>query len=297
MHCILNGYEPCHNQDDIIEEIDYNSEADLDNPTNSIFCSHGAGFEVKWNEVEEFIHIENDAFKKFKMNEEEVALNAKVKKQKDTIEKEKELEEIFERTYGSVKRERSTFKKKIEYSNGKKEKEHYTSKKNIKIEEYLLVDGYNIIYAWEELREIAQISLDGARTKLIDILCNYQGYKRCKLIVVFDAYKVKGNPGSIEKYNNIHVVYTREAETADQYIEKTVYEIGRKYNVTVATSDSLEQMIIMGRGAYRLSAQGLKEEVERVNKEIQECIIKKQRIKKDYLLENINIDINDIDKS
>ncbi len=296
LYCTLDGYEPCHNQDEVIEKINYNSESDLDNPTSSIFCSHGAGFEVKWNEVEEFIHIEKHTIGNSKTNDESNLIQ-NIKEQKDIKVNEKELEEIFERTYGTVKREKNAFKKKIRYSNVDNNKEHNHIKKNNNIEEYLLIDGYNIIYAWDELRQLADINLDGARTKLIDILCNYQGYKKCKLIVVFDAYKVKGNPGSIEKHNNIHVVFTKEAETADRYIEKTVYDIGRKFNVTVATSDSLEQMIIMGRGAHRLSAQGLKEEVERVNKQIQESIIKKQSIKKNYLLDSINIDIEDILKS
>ena len=154
--------------------------------------------------------------------------------------------------------------------------------------EYLLVDGYNIIFAWEDLKELAAVNIDGAREKLMDILCNYQGFKKSTLILVFDAYKVKGNPGSVETYHNIHVVYTKEAETADQYIEKTVHEIGRKYRVTVATSDQLEQVIILGQGGQRMSARELLEDVIEVSHQIRETARQKSSSEKNYLFDHLD---------
>lgn len=156
------------------------------------------------------------------------------------------------------------------------------------------MDGYNIIFAWEDLNQLAKVNIEGARNKLMDILCNYQGYKKCTLILVFDAYKVEGNQGEVQKYHNIHVVYTREAETADQYIEKTVHEIGRKYQVTVATSDALEQVIILGQGAARMSAANLREEVELMNQEIREHYIEKTKKSSTYLFENLSGDLSEL---
>ena len=160
--------------------------------------------------------------------------------------------------------------------------------------EYLLVDGYNIIFAWEDLKELAAVNIDGAREKLMDILCNYQGFKKSTLILVFDAYKVKGNPGSVETYHNIHVVYTKEAETADQYIEKTVHAIGRKYNVTVATSDALEQVIILGQGGRRMSAHDLEEEIAAMRREIREQYTEKRAEGKNYLFDHLNDEMSDL---
>ena len=283
--CSLKGYEPCHNAEEVIEQTGYDSEADLENPTGSVFCAHGAGFVVNWDQVDEYAHLEllgNDYF----ANEDQIPEYYDTEMVSSTVSAaargsagrgersggtdyitEEELEEIFSRTYGPIKRERNRFNRnkgleRIEAS--------VTYKPKVKQEEYLLVDGYNIIFAWEDLRALARMNIDSARDKLMDILCNYQGYRQNTLILVFDAYKVKGNPGSVTKYHNIYVVYTKEAETADQYIEKTVHDIGRKYQVTVATSDALEQMIIWGQGAARLSALGLREEVEKASGEIRE---------------------------
>ena len=283
--CSLKGYEPCHNAEEVIEQTGYDSEADLENPTGSVFCAHGAGFVVNWDQVDEYAHLEllvNDYF----ANEDQIPEYYDTEMVSSTVSAaargsagrgersggtdyitEDELEEIFSRTYGPIKRERNRFNRnkgleRIEAS--------VTYKPKVKQEEYLLVDGYNIIFAWEDLRALARMNIDSARDKLMDILCNYQGYRQNTLILVFDAYKVKGNPGSVTKYHNIYVVYTKEAETADQYIEKTVHDIGRKYQVTVATSDALEQMIIWGQGAARLSALGLREEVEKASGEIRE---------------------------
>ena len=198
---------------------------------------------------------------------------------------QEEIEEIFRSTYGKTQEDSKRYRR---YHKGARREVAfgrnsgsigsgdnvgtytYKAKCKEKTEEYFLVDGYNIIFAWPELRELSKVNIDSARDKLIDIMCNYQGYLGCTMILVFDAYKVKGNPGSVIKHHNIHVVYTKEAETADQYIEKTVHEIGKKYHVTVATSDALEQMIIWGSGAMRMSAQGLKEAVEQAEKSMRE---------------------------
>lgn len=190
--------------------------------------------------------------------------------EKDFFVQEEELQKIFERTYGPVKtRVRDTAKRYI--GEGKSPKKVVIREKQPE-EVYVLVDGYNILFAWEDMRELSKVSMDAARMKLMDMMCNYQGYTNCHLILVFDAYKVKGNTGSVEKYHNISVVYTKEAETADMYIEKTTRQIARKYKVRVATSDAMEQMIILGHGAIRLSASSFREEVERVNERIRESI-------------------------
>ncbi len=261
--CEISGYEECHNSDEVIENIGYDSESDVANPTGSMFCAHGAGFYVPWDEVHEMMHLESRFHGKKESYE-----TMTVKKANVTAATDEELKAIFEKTYRNsdfdiinnpYRRKSVSSVKASDYKyKGKKEPD----------EECLLVDGYNIIFAWEDLKELANVNLDGARGTLQDILSNYQGYKKCHLIVVFDAYKVKGNRGSIEKYNDIYVVYTKEAETADAYIEKTVKEMGKKYRVTVATSDRLEQMIVVGEGAHRLSARDFYAEVERVNEAI-----------------------------
>ena len=207
-----------------------------------------------------------------------------------SYEDEKELQAIFERTFGPVKRERNAFQKKVvhaspDYSN-------YVPRKKPQ-EEYLLVDGYNIIFAWEELNELAKADLHAAQSKLMDILSNYQGYKKCTLILVFDAYKVEGHAEEVIRYHNIHVVYTKEAETADQYIEKTVHRIGRQYQVTVATSDRLEQIIILGQGAHRISAQGLKEEVEQTMQELRQEWKARRQSSKTYLFDGASEEVSD----
>lgn len=282
--CALKGYEPCHNEQEVIERCAYDSESDLENPTGSVFCSHGAGFNVGWEQVEQYMHIESV----LKKNKSEKIQSEIISRQSNPSvwADDKELEEIFARTYGQVRDRKNPFRK----SSAVREREEaearaYRAKKLESKEEYLLVDGYNIIFAWEELRELAKVSIDGARTKLMDILCNYQGFKKSTVIVVFDAYKVEGNQGEVSKYHNIYVVYTKEAETADQYIEKTVHEMERKYSVTVATSDALEQVIILGQGARRLSAKGLKEEVESVNVEIRSNYLEQQKGSKNYLFQ------------
>lgn len=280
LFCSLKGYEPCHNTQEIIEKIGYNSETDLENPTGSVFCSHGAGFNVSWDKVEEYMHTSSQEKKLPKESfHKSISL--------PPVIDEEELLAIFERTYGPIKRKKNNFKKQISVPT--------ITRKSVKQKEcekeYLLVDGYNIIFAWKELKELSEVNIESARNKLMDILSNYQGYRSCTLILVFDAYKVPGNIGTVQKYHNIHVVYTKEAETADQYIEKTVHELGKHYKVTVATSDGLEQMIILGQGANRLSAKGLLEEILMVNEEIRREHINSQVKNKQYLFDNISEDM------
>ena len=276
LFCTLKGYEPCHNTEEVIAAYGYDSEADTENPTGSVFCSHGAGFYVGWDQVEDYMHTES----REKAVEKEKPENSY---ELPPVIDEEELKAIFERTYGPVKRERNVFSKRVQAP----ETAVRRSKKQVKEKEYLLVDGYNIIFAWEDLKELSEINIEAARMKLMDILSNYQGYKKQTLILVFDAYKVPGNVGEVQKYHNIHVVYTKEAETADQYIEKTVQEIGKKYHVTVATSDALEQMIILGQGAQRISAKGLLEEILTVNQEIRNEHLNRPQSASHYLFESL----------
>ena len=301
--CTLKGYYPCHNQEEVVEAVRYDPEADLENPTGSVFCAHGAGFVVNWDQVEEYMHVES-GWNAPAGQETEPEKPVTAKNWKEENEKywatEKELEEIFERTYGpirklgeeppvgrSVKGWKKSRRDPLE-GYGKSTSDYKQKKTPDGEKEYLLVDGYNIIFAWEDLKELAAVNIYGAREKLMDILCNYQGFKKCTLILVFDAYKVKGNPGSVETYHNIHVVYTKEAETADQYIEKTVHEIGRKYRVTVATSDQLEQVIILGQGGQRMSARELLEDVIEVSHQIRETAREKRSSEKNYLFDHLD---------
>ncbi|HIU77650.1 MAG TPA: TetM/TetW/TetO/TetS family tetracycline resistance ribosomal protection protein [Candidatus Pelethocola excrementipullorum] len=293
LFCTLKGYEPCHNAEEVIAERGYDQEKDLENPTGSVFCSHGAGFVVPWDKVRDYMHVES-GIKLEDPQEESGQLFSPSETRagwSDGQEMDKELQEIFERTYGTVERKRSGFTKTIHAESGVGRGSRPVKKSQEK--EYLLVDGYNIIFAWEELKELADADLSSARTKLMDILTNYQGYKKNILILVFDAYKVEGNKGEVLDYGNIHVVYTKEAETADQYIERTVHEIGHKYQVTVATSDALEQMIIMGQGAIRMSAQGLKEEIQAANIEIRGNYLNKHKNSKNYLFDHLPEDMVD----
>lgn len=316
LSCTLQGYEPCHNEDEVLAASTYDPELDMANPASSVFCAHGAGYIVDWYDVYDMMHVKEDpGFALAGMEDvlrnitsepteaDEDNRKRMAREQQDAgapVYDEKELEDIFVRTYGSNSRENAAYNKAGFNRHNKsvseadwyvkKAAEHGKSKtagaqtpsvgsktadtgiarpgayrKQKGEKEYLLVDGYNVIFAWDDLKALAAVNIDSARDKLIDVMSNYQGYVGCELILVFDAYKVKQNPGSITKHGNIHVVYTKEAETADMYIEKTTHELGRKYKVTVASSDGLEQLIIMGQGALRMSSRGLREEVERVN--------------------------------
>ena len=313
LSCVLQGYFPCHNAVEVVENTRYEAELDLADPTGSVFCAHGAGFVVPWYEVKHYKHIQTgipvlgeEACADDEGNGWNAAgaggasdasgwvgsagnTGAGFGRQSGTSASqtgtrdsragsgsasssfgadEKELEAIFTRTYGESKRKLSydSGPRQVVYDPGK----YGRAKKEEPVEEYLLVDGYNILYAWDELRELMKVTLDGARHRLMDMLCNYQGYRKYNLIVVFDAYKVAGGVGSAQDYHNIHVVYTKEAETADQYIEKFAHDMGKKHRVTVATSDGLEQVIIRSQGCLLMSANDLEEDMERVSRQIEE---------------------------
>lgn len=313
LSCRLKDYEPCHNEREVVEAIGYDFDADIQDPAGSVFCSHGAGYTVPWNEVKKHMHVESPFAKQLaaqaaeERRAAEIAVRAAQAAEPAQVHtqgssgagragsfrgagisyaEDKELEEIFIRTFGERKHSyppggetRKVIRAKVQEKSPK-----MLPVEEDPVEEYLLVDGYNIIFAWDELSSLAETNIDGARYSLMDILCNYQGFCRCTLIVVFDAYKVVGGIGEVLKYHNIHVVYTKEAETADQYIEKLAHKIGRKYRVTVATSDGLEQLIIRGQGCQLLSAKDLKEEVDRVGRLIEEEKQKNTGTGRNYLL-------------
>ncbi len=263
---LFSGYQPCHNQEQVIDEIGYIADADVENTADSVFCSHGAGFTVKWDQVSEYQHLDSG----IRLESDEVKVQKAVG-YVNRLASDEELMKIFEMTYGPVKRPtlQSFQTKKERPSEWKptKQKPVFSGK------EYLLIDGYNIIHAWEELRKLAEKNMDLARETLIHRICNYQGFHQCEAIVVFDAYRVEGGLRSIEKVCNIHVVYTKEAETADMYIEKTTHELGKKHRVRVATSDHLEQLIIIGNGAVRIPADAFLAEVEETERQIREFIL------------------------
>lgn len=291
LSCTFRGYAPCHNAEEVISQSGYDPERDAENPTGSVFCAHGAGFNVPWNEVPSYMHLENQLEKRKKLSAPEDAKPPVPPGRPGTgkteaswnKEEERELEEIFIRTYGKIERKSRESAETVMGGPAQKRR-----KKEEKFPEYLLVDGYNVIFAWEELKELAQVNIEAARNKLMDILCNYQGFKKCAVILVFDAYKVEGYALEIQKYHNIHVVYTKEAETADQYIEKVVHEIGRKYQVTVVTSDSVEQVVTLGQGGKLLSAREFHEEVEITKHLIQEEYEKQRERRKNYLFDHMD---------
>ena len=274
MFSSLEGYAPCREQEKVVAEIGYDPERDLDHSPDSVFCAHGAGFVVRWDKVPDFMHLHPEAIRMPGVAPRETSAGpAAPRPRSGTEEEEKELRAIFEKTYGPVKPRTAAPGPNRPKVNGK------VAEWTPPGPEYLLVDGYNIIFAWPELKEMAKISLEDARKSLMDILSNYHGFHPCELILVFDAYKVKRNPGSGEEYGGIHIVYTKEAETADNYIEKTIRAIAREKNsrVRVATSDGLEQVIILGGGALRVSAMEFRREVEAARVEIAE-ILEKTRL-------------------
>ena len=264
-----DSYRPCRNAAEIVAAAGYDPEADLDNSPDSVFCAHGAGFIVPWNKVREHMHVES-GWGKAKPARPDAADTAPARRAasfRASLENDAELMKIFEQTYGPIKRDPLAAFRPV-----KSERPDFDARQWAVLPEYLLVDGYNIIFAWEDLAALAKDSLAAARQKLMDILCNYQGFKQCVLILVFDAYRVPGSPGTVEQYHNIHVVYTREAETADMYIERVTHEIGRERRVRVATSDGMEQIIILGHGALRVSARQFRDEVDEVEREIRRYI-------------------------
>ena len=266
------GYRPCHDQDDVIVSIGYSAEADIENTADSVFCSHGAGFTVPWFEADSYMHIDVTGRAVYHDDDSDAANQGAgertlPKQYIPSLEQDKELLEIFEKTYGKIKHD-----PRVDFRPVREKKSQTVSYRRPagipSGPEYLLVDGYNIIFGWDDLNELAKENLEAARMKLIDIMCNYQGYRKCRLILVFDAYKVKGAHREVEQWNNIDVVYTKEAETADMYIEKVTKELGKEHRVRVATSDALEQIIILGHGAARVSARAFREEVDEIEKEI-----------------------------
>ena len=277
LSCTPAGYFPCAEADSVIAAIGYDPERDTENPAASVFCSHGAGVIVPWFEVREHAQVESGWQPEGAIPEPETSAPKQrtVSAYAGTVEQDRELQAIFERTYGTVKRREfippKAPRRPIADTSEEKRRE---LKRAFSGEEYLLVDGYNIIFAWDELKKIAAENLDAARKQLCELLCNYQGYRKCRVILVFDAYKVKGGLGSVEKYHNITIVYTREAETADAYIERATYEIGRQHRVRVATSDGPEQVIILGHGALRLSASAFHEEMAEVQKQIGDTVFR-----------------------
>ena len=288
LFCALKGYEPCHNAKEVIEKIGYDSERDVKNPTGSVFCSHGAGFTVSWDQVKDYMHLDSQ------LNSDGGNLNEDDTVRKTYTEEEfidtEEIDRIIEQTYFANRKQKSGWKKKkldrtIE---DYKSSVSRAAVKKTSGKKYLLVDGYNIIFAWDDLRELAKANIDAARGKLLDIMSNYQGLRKCELIVVFDAYRVAGHDTETLDYHNIHVVYTKEAETADQYIEKFAHEHGRKYDVTVATSDGLEQIIIRGQGCSLLSARELLEEVNLASQKLREEYLDKQKKERRYLLDSVS---------
>ncbi len=296
----LAGYRPCHNPEEVIERIGYDPEADLENPTGSVFCAHGTGFLVPWQEVKDYMHLESTVKDSMQEMSEEQSSGGKKRAGVSAYPEEEwldpeEIDAILDRTYRANKKEDVNTKK----WGRPKAKPVYadpvvrSASKKQDTKEYLLVDGYNVIFAWEELNELAKVNLDGARGRLLDILCDYQGIRGCELIAVFDAYRVAGHPTEIFDYHNIHVVFTKEAETADQFIEKFAHENGHRYRVTVATSDGLEQIIIRGAGCGLISSRELKAEIADARKHMNENYVNHKAIqvqekRKTYLLDDLD---------
>ena len=273
LSCWPGRYEVCAQQQAVVEAMAYDPDADVENSADSVFCSHGAGVIVPWYEVEQHMHLESGLRPAARVEEPApvVAAPASASAYHGTLEEDKELQAIYERTYGAVKR-REFIQRTPEVRTESHRQVKHTPV--ALLPEYLLVDGYNIIFAWDELKALAAESLEAARQSLADLLSNYQGYRKCGVILVFDAYKVKGNPGSVEKYKNIHIVYTKEAETADAFIEKATYDMRKQYRVRVATSDGMEQLIILGHGATRVPANIFLSEIRNTNLEITEIVQK-----------------------
>ena len=274
LSCTMDGYRPCRNQEQVAAAIGYDPERDVDNPADSVFCDHGAGVIVKWDQVPARAHVDSG----LRLNRAQPPEGSprpapsRAAGPSGGLALDRELQEIYERTYGKVSRD--AFRPQPKPARTSLDDRTYSIREMNLGPEYLLVDGYNIIYAWDELKRAAQDSLDAARQMLMDLLSNYQGYKNCVVILVFDAYKVKGGVGSVQHYHNIHVVYTKEAETADAYIERATYELGRHHRVRVATSDAAEQMIILGHGALRVSARTFHAEVEQALGEISAILLR-----------------------
>ena len=286
LFCSLKGYAPCYNAEEIIARIGYDAELDPWNPTGSVFCAQGSGFGVTWDKVKEYMHIESYLQKK------DISSNEALKKQQRYVEESfistEEIDKIINNTFYANQGKKSggkRHKSPESYNKPVKEATTFVYGHSATKEKYLLVDGYNIIHAWSELHEIAVDDMNGARMKLIDIMSNYQGIKKCEVIIVFDAYLVQGHIEETIDFNNIHVVFTKEAQTADQYIEKFAHDNSKKYNIVVATSDGLQQIIVRGEGCFLLSARELKIEVDEANRKIQQDYIEMQGSQKNFIRE------------
>jgi small GTP-binding protein len=290
LFCDLKGYEVCHNTDEVVNAFAYEAERDTENTADSVFCAHGSGFVVPWDKVKEHMHLES-ILKEKPVENVEIPVRRSVEEEWIGTE---EIDEILRQTYYANKKgsdaKKWSGKKKAPYVSSRTY-EPVVRKYNPDEKEYLLVDGYNIIFAWKELSELAKVNIDGARGRLLDIMCNYQGMRKCELIVVFDAYRVKGHDTEILDFHNIHVVYTKEAETADAYIERFAHENGRKYRVTVATSDGLEQVIIRGQGCQLISAREFEEEVKRCEKNLRQDFLEKQPLHRNRLGDSLSEEV------
>ena len=290
LFCSFHGYEPCQNPDEVIEAAGYDPERDTENPSGSVFCSHGAGFHVPWDQVKDHMHLPSVLERpKEETEEDDELLQRRAYIEEEWIDTE-EVDRILSETFHANQSRKNKWKKKktTRLAEDYKASAARASVKRDPSRKYLLVDGYNIIYAWEDLKELSEENMDAARGKLMDLLCNYQALKKSELIVVFDAYRVKGHDTEVSDYQNIHVVFTKEAETADQYIEKFAHEHGKKYDVTVATSDGLEQIIIRGQGCRLLSARELREDMERESQQLREDYLSRQETQKNYLMDGIS---------
>lgn len=287
LFCTLKGYEPCHDPEAVIKESGYNSETDPDNPSGSVFCSHGAGFVVPWDQVKNHMHLE--PFLKLT----QVAVNEETG-DSHTASREaplmslEEIDRIIESTFYANRGKRTEWKRKRPVHEMRREPVYHEPRQTEHREEYLLVDGYNIVFAWPELAELAKDNMDGARMKLLDQLCNYQAIRKCRIIAVFDAYRVKEHREEMIAYHNIHLVYTKEAQTADHYIERFAHDNNGKYRITVATSDGLQQMIVRGAGCALLSARELKIEMEAANKRVAEDFQESRQSQRNYLLDSLS---------
>lgn len=288
LFCSLKGYEPCHNTEEVIKMLGYDSERDVANPSDSVFCANGSGFVVSWNEVKEYMHVESYFQKKEYLPKEATENQASYSEEK-TIDPE-EIDKILNQTYYANQGKKSVWQKPRTVLDSYYKPTTYIREPNEAKVEYLLVDGYNIIFAWSELKELAKVNLDSARFKLLDYLSKYQGVQECQIIAVFDAYRVERNHEDIIDYDNLHVVYTREAQTADQFIEKFAHYNQKKYNITVATSDGLQQIIIRGAGCSVMSARELKEEIERVTEGAIQAYRDKQVLDMNYIEDAMSVE-------
>jgi len=288
LFCSLKGYEPCRNQKEIAERIGYDAERDLENPVGSVFCANGAGFLVNWDDVKTHMHVESVLRQKSAWTEE-------TKEEQNEFKEEPwigvdEIDAIINKTYYANLGKKSDWKRHKSVRESYYETTSYVSRTNEKKEEYLLVDGYNIIHAWPELKEHVKDNMDGARRILLEVLSNYQGIKKCQIMIVFDAYRVEGHQEEIIDYQNIHMVYTKEAQTADQYIEKFAHDNIKKYNIIVATSDGLQQIIVRGAGCFLLSARELKLEIELANEKMQQDYQKTKEKSRNYLMDALSVE-------